>query len=1171
MKPGENIQAKMKNKVLNILVSALVASMPVGVSAQSVETPTMGWSSWNTYGFQISESIIKKQAKAMVDKGFDKVGYQYINIDDGYFGGRDASGKLKIHPTRFPNGMKPVVDYIHSLGLKAGIYSDGGHNTCASFHGGDKIGEGVGLYEHDQQDCDLFFKELDFDFIKVDFCGGVDYHNNENLNLDEKKRYTEISQAIKNTGKEGVRLNVCRWAYPGTWVNDLATSWRTTGDIYNSWESVRDILAENLYMSAYCHDGHYNDMDMLEVGRGMTAEEDRTHFAMWCIMSSPLLIGCDMSKIEATPLALLKNKELIELNQNSLGLQAYIAEYQNGCYILVKDLDTLHGTVRAFAVYNPTDTKQTVKVNFSAIELGGKVKLRNLITKAETGEFEDYFELNVPAHGTRVYKATAEKRVERTMYEAETGYIPAYQELKWPSTGSYVADAKMSGGYRAEWLGNAEDSGIEWRDVFSLTGGEYYMTIAYLSGESRNITVKVNGEDVATLKSLNSGGWGNVSKKSVKINLKKGHNTIYLYNKTAYMPNIDYMSLKLITPLEEEVTPTPGEEQNPDEEQQPGGEQQPEVVPTLKEFQNVWSADKGDGTFVNPILNVDAPDIDVIRVGDTYYMVTTTMFIFPGATIFKSKDLVNWEYCCNPLKTIESNDAYNLMNGQNHYGQGQWATSLKYHDGKFYLYFISYGRSGVDSGKNVLLTATDPEGTWSMKFMNEHYYDAGWMFDDGENGDGYLYVACGISNITVNKLDPKTLKKISEKQVIKDRESFEGSHMYHIGEYYYLYLTTGGYWRGQTIFRSKDPMGPYEECPNGNVQAGSVFSGQGIHQGGLVETQTGEWWTIMFKDAGAIGRIPYLEPVEWKDGWPIIGNKGVDVSKNSKAFRKPNVGAEYPRTYLPTNDPFSQSTLGLQWGWNHNPMNNCWSLTQRPGWLRLKTSYVPKNVTQARNMLTQRIPGYSPEGTASSAVKNSYGTAKFDVSGMIEGDVCGLCVFQDNHGYVGVKVVDGKKYIVQYINNFDGTIMSEKLGPELTSDIVYLRVQCRYGTSKAYFYYSFDNETFTRIGNVLDMNYTLRVFTGNRFGLFIYRTKNIGGYVDIDWFTTETGTFNEEDYYTEEYLYPNGKPDAIEAKREATPTGKTEYYSLSGIKLSVPQKGFNVIKHSDGTTSKVIY
>lgn len=549
-----------KNKLAKAVISVALTFASVAVNAQ--ETPTMGWSSWNSYGFNINESIIKKQAKALVDKGYANAGYNYVNIDDGYFGGRDDNGKLKIHPTRFPNGLKPIVDYIHGLNLKAGIYSDGGHNTCASFHGGDKTGVGVGLYEHDQQDCDLFFKELDFDFIKVDFCGGVDYHNSEGLNLNEKKRYTEIHDAIVKTGKEGVRMNVCRWAYPGTWVTNVATSWRTTGDIYNSWESVKGIIAENLYMSAYCRNGNYNDMDMLEVGRGMTTEEDRTHFIMWCIMSSPLLIGCDITNIPLATANLLRNTELIALNQDPLCLQAYVADFHDGCYVIVKDIETLNGTTRAFAIYNPTDTEREFTLDLSKIDLGGKVQIRNLLTKADVGEFEGTFTFKIPKHGARAFKAVAEERLERTLYEAETAYIGAYQELTWPKTGEYVADEKMSGGYRAEWIGNGVDCGLLFENVYSQTGGQYQMTIAYLSGENRSFTVNVNGKDVKTLTSLNSGGWGNVSKKLVTINLEKGNNKINIYNKSAYMPNIDYMSLKLVKPLVDAVDATSSNKKN---------------------------------------------------------------------------------------------------------------------------------------------------------------------------------------------------------------------------------------------------------------------------------------------------------------------------------------------------------------------------------------------------------------------------------------------------------------------------------------------------------------------------------------------------------------------------------------------------------------------------------
>ena len=372
-------------------VIALFAVVSV-VQTAAQDGPTMGWSSWNTFALDISESVIKGQADAMVSKGLAEVGYDHINIDDGYFGNRNAeTGQLQIHPTRFPNGLKPVVDYIHSKGLKAGIYSDGGYDTCGSYHGGDTNGVGVGLYGHDQQDCDFFFKDMGFDFIKVDFCGGDPVHNKDNLDLNEQERYTAIANAIKNTGRTDVRMNICRWAYPGTWVNEAGFSWRTTGDIYPSWDSVKGILAENLYMSAYSSKGHYNDMDMLEVGvnkwgSSLTAAEARTHFGMWCIMNSPLLIGCDMSKLSTDNLNLLTNTELIALNQDPLYQQAYLACKVNDCYVMVKDIEIANGTKRAFAIYNPNDASKTVTLNFKDIDLAGTVALRDVFTKKDKGE-----------------------------------------------------------------------------------------------------------------------------------------------------------------------------------------------------------------------------------------------------------------------------------------------------------------------------------------------------------------------------------------------------------------------------------------------------------------------------------------------------------------------------------------------------------------------------------------------------------------------------------------------------------------------------------------------------------------------------------------------------------------------------------------------------------------
>ena len=508
--------------------------------------PTMGWSSWNTYGVNINETLIKRQADAMVSKGLKGVGFDHINIDDGYFGGRDQStGQLLIHPDRFPNGLKGVVDYIHGKGLKAGIYSDAGRNTCGSMFNGDVIGKGVGLYEHDQQDADFFFKELGFDFIKVDFCGGSYYHNEDHLVLDEQQRYTAICNAIKNTGRTDVRMNACRWAYPGTWVDDVAFSWRTTGDINNSWGSVKGIIAENLYMSAYCRNGHYNDMDMLEVGRSLSVEEDKTHFGLWCIMASPLLIGCDMTNINSTALSLLKNKELIALNQDPLCLQAYLAAWQDGCYLLVKDIETRNGKKRAFAVYNPNDDAKMYNVNFADIDLGGSVTLRDVFQKKDLGSFEQQYEVSLPPHATRIYVAEAEQRLERRRYEAETAFISDYQEImnnQAEKTGIYEAAEYCSGGYKAGWLGYGANNDLQWTDVYSDNGGDYTMTVGYVCGEKRSFTVSVNGKAVKTV-SVNSGGWQTVGKKNVDITLQPGRNTIRLSYISNWMPDIDYMEL----------------------------------------------------------------------------------------------------------------------------------------------------------------------------------------------------------------------------------------------------------------------------------------------------------------------------------------------------------------------------------------------------------------------------------------------------------------------------------------------------------------------------------------------------------------------------------------------------------------------------------------------------
>lgn len=541
----------MKRNLLKYIVSASITAATVCSLAQSpIELPTMGWSSWNTYRVDISDSLIIRQADAMANLGLKEAGYTYINIDDGYFGGRDTlTGRLKIHPTRFPGGLKTVVDHIHSLGLKAGIYSDAGANTCGSWYDKDSIAVGVGLYGHEQQDCNMFFNELGFDFIKVDFCGGRSQSNATRLGLDPRERYTAIHEAILNTGRKDVRLNVCRWDYPGTWVAEVASSWRMSRDISCRWDVVKLIIEQNLYLSAYAGNGHYNDMDMLEVGRTLTAEEDRTHFAIWCMMASPLLIGCDMTTLDDQTLALLTNRNLIAIDQDTLGLQAYVVKHDpnaGGSYVLVKDLVERNGLTRAVALYNPSDAEKTISITCEELEMGGVVEAEDLFEKHSRNVMRSngLLSSNVPAHGTKVFRLTATQRLPRVRYEAETAYLTCYQELCNPysvGTAYYEKDSLASGGMIAANLGGRALNDLQWRNVWCQADGEYKVVI-------RCATFS---DGAALLVSANSGIGQRFTAEqakdgfvTLKLRLRKGRNTVRLYNDCGPMPDIDYMNIR---------------------------------------------------------------------------------------------------------------------------------------------------------------------------------------------------------------------------------------------------------------------------------------------------------------------------------------------------------------------------------------------------------------------------------------------------------------------------------------------------------------------------------------------------------------------------------------------------------------------------------------------------
>jgi len=326
------------------------------------QAPIMGWASWNNYRININEDIIKTQADAMVSSGLKDVGYSFINIDDGFFGGRDGNGNLLSHNERFPSGMKSLAAYIHSKGLKAGIYSDAGLNTCASYWDKDTIGAGVGLYGHDEQDLTLLLNDWNYDFIKIDWCGG------EWLGLDEETRYTEIGKRIRAIKPEAI-YNVCRWKFPGEWITQVADSWRISGDINNQFESILRIIDLNADLWMYASKGHFNDMDMLQVGRGMSYEEDKTHFSMWCMMHSPLLLGNDLTGMSKETIEIITNKEMIALNQSQFVYQARRLVDDGELEIWAKPLiSTMSGEI-AVALLNRSEDTETISFDLKSVGL----------------------------------------------------------------------------------------------------------------------------------------------------------------------------------------------------------------------------------------------------------------------------------------------------------------------------------------------------------------------------------------------------------------------------------------------------------------------------------------------------------------------------------------------------------------------------------------------------------------------------------------------------------------------------------------------------------------------------------------------------------------------------------------------------------------------------------
>ena len=503
-------------------------------------------------------------------------------------------------------------------------------------------------------------------------------------------------------------------------------------------------------------------------------------------------------------------------------------------------------------------------------------------------------------------------------------------------------------------------------------------------------------------------------------------------------------------------------------------------------------------TITNPLIHADTPDPSVIRVGETYYMISTTMYFTPGAPIMKSHDLVNWKlvsYVYNILEDIpQTNLEASDTNRIGDYGRGQWAASLRYHNGIYYVCF----RSNT-TAKNYFFQTNDIEnGPWQRSELGGGgFHDPSLFFEDGR-----VYVVYGHGQTRITELNPDfsgVLEGGLDRQIISPPDvaggtNFEGAHLFKINGRYYLFLISwpAGGTRSELCYRADSLEGPWE----GRVVLCSGLGDRsaGVAQGGVVSTPAGKWYGFLFQDRGAVGRVPVLVPVEWgADGWPVFGVDGkapetleLEVEKNCASN-------------IAVSDDFDGASLPLAWQWNHNPDNEHWSLAERPGFLRITTARLspPKGISvppltpiyYARNTLTQRT--VEPASAASIAL---------EVDGMKNGDVAGFAAFQYRYGFAGIAVENGQKFIVmRCAPNGDG-VETEWERIAFAGSRVYFKIACEFPADRAVFYYRTDGAAWQTIGSPLGMTFDLKHFTGYRFALFYYSTQTPGGHADFDYY-----------------------------------------------------------------------
>ena len=486
----------------------------------------------------------------------------------------------------------------------------------------------------------------------------------------------------------------------------------------------------------------------------------------------------------------------------------------------------------------------------------------------------------------------------------------------------------------------------------------------------------------------------------------------------------------------------------------------------------------------NPIIFADVPDVAMIRVGDTYYMASTTMHMNPGIPVMKSKDLVNWEIINYAYDTLGEMDELSLINGKSNYGKGSWASSIRYHNGMYYI--ATYAQT---TDKTYIFRTKDIEkGKWEKSEFKPGYHDCTLVFD---KGSAYLITGGGRLQIIELNEDLTGVKQGGVNQVLIENASAptepnmlkaEGSQLFiHDGKYYLFNISwPRGGMRTVLVHRADNLLGPWE----GRI----ALQDKGVAQGSIIDTPDGRWFAYLFQDHGSVGRIPFLVPMKWVDGWPVMGENG----KVPETLDLPANKSLIPG--IVNNDEFTRKkgepALPLVWQWNHNPDNSLWSVTERPGYLRLKTARIDTLFLKSRNTLTQRTFGPACSGTT-----------LLDVSKLKDGDFAGLVALQRKFGQVGVKVVGKSKYVYMVSNKTDKPTELQSI--PLSQKKIYLKIECDYRNKidVARFFYSLDGKKWNVIGGSLKMEYTLMEhFMGYRFGLYNYSSKNPGGYADFDYF-----------------------------------------------------------------------